>query len=91
MEEENLLNIKLLAFYVISLSFSLFIMLFHYYYLLLAITNFISQYQCTQNCLATVKVYFSVNELAYQSKKTDKQGSLEMKSFHLINIDYIAI
>ena len=41
--------------------------------------------------LATVKVYFSLNELTYQSKKTDKQGSPEMKSFHSINFDYIAI
>ena len=32
----------------------------------------------------TVKVYFSLNELTYQAKKKDKQGSLEMKSFHSI-------
>ena len=43
------------------------------------------------HCWATVKVYFSLNELMYQSKKTDKQGSLEMKSFQLISFDYIAI
>ena len=48
-------------------------------------------YSKLHHCWATVKVYFSLNELTYQSKKTDKQGSLEMKSFHLINFDYIAI
>ena len=42
-------------------------------------------------CSATVKGYFNLNELAYQLKKTDNQGSLEMKSFHSINFDYIAI
>ena len=42
-------------------------------------------------CSATVKVYFNLNELTYQLKKTDKQGSLEMKSFHSINFDYIAM
>ena len=40
---------------------------------------------------ATVKAYVSLNELTYQSKKTDKQGSPEMKSFHSIHFDYIAI
>ena len=42
-------------------------------------------------CSATVKVYFNLNELRYQLKNTDKQGSLEVKSFHSINFDYIAI
>ena len=40
---------------------------------------------------ATVKVHFSLNELTYQSKKTGKQGSPEMKKFYSINFDYIAI
>ena len=31
------------------------------------------------HCWATDKVYFSPNNLTYQSKKTDKQGSLEIK------------
>ena len=48
-------------------------------------------YSKLHHCWATVKVYFSLNELTYQSKKTDKQGSREMKNFHLINFDYIAI
>ena len=43
------------------------------------------------HCWATIKVYFSLNELTHQSKKTDKHGLPEMKSFHLINFDYIAI
>ena len=40
---------------------------------------------------ATAKLYFGLNELMYQSKKTDKQGSLEMNNFHSINFDHIAI
>ena len=48
-------------------------------------------YSKLHHCWATVKVYFSLNELTYQSKKTDKQGSPEMKSFHSIHFDYIAI
>ena len=48
-------------------------------------------YSKLNHCWATVKVYFSLKELTYQSKKTNKQRSLEMKSFHLINFDYIAI
>ena len=43
------------------------------------------------HCWATAKANFSLNELTYQSKKTDKQGSPEMKSFHSINFDYIPI
>ena len=43
------------------------------------------------HCWATAKVHFSLNELNYQPEETDKQGSLEMKSFHSINFDYIAI
>ena len=31
------------------------------------------------HCWATIKVYFIPHELTYQSKKTDKQRSLEMK------------
>ena len=48
-------------------------------------------YSKLQHGSATVKVYFNLNELTYQLKKTDKQGSLEMKSFHSINFDYIAM
>ena len=48
-------------------------------------------YSKLHHCWATVKVYFSLNQLKYQSKKTDNQGSLEMKSFHSIKFDYIAI
>ena len=40
---------------------------------------------------ATVKVYFSLDELTYQSKQADKQGSPEIKNFHSVNFDYIAI
>ena len=39
------------------------------------------------NCLATLKVYFSLNELTNQSQ----QRSLEMKSFNSINFHDIAI
>ena len=39
------------------------------------------------NCLATLKVYFSLNELTNQSQ----QLSLEMKSFNSINFHDIAI
>ena len=39
--------------------------------------------------LLVVQVYFSLSELTYRSKKTDKQGLLEMKSFHSINFDYL--
>ena len=48
-------------------------------------------YPKLHHCWATVEVYFSLNELMFQSKKTDKQESLEMKSFHSINFNYIAI
>ena len=48
-------------------------------------------YSKLNHCWATVKVYFSLKELTYQSKKTNKQRSLEMKSFHLINFDCTAI
>ena len=48
-------------------------------------------YSKLHHCWATAKVYFILNELMYQSKKTDKQGSLEMKSFHWINLDCIAM
>ena len=40
---------------------------------------------------ATGKLYFSLNKLTYQSKKTDKQGPPEIKNFHSINFDHIAI
>ena len=43
------------------------------------------------HCWAAVKVHFSLNELTYQSKKTDKQGSPEMKNFHSVNFDYTGI
>ena len=42
-------------------------------------------------CWETIKIYFNPNELTYQSKKIDKQGSPEMKNFHSVNFDYIAI
>ena len=48
-------------------------------------------YSKLHHCWATVKAYFILNELTYQSKKTDKQGPLEMKSFHSINFYYVAI
>ena len=41
--------------------------------------------------LLVVQVYFTLSELTYRSNKTDKQGLLEMKSFHSINFDYVAI
>ena len=41
--------------------------------------------------LGTAKVYFRLNELTDQSKKTDKQGSPEIKNFYLVNFNYIAI
>ena len=39
------------------------------------------------HCLATLKVYFNLNELTNQPK----QRSLEMKSFNSIDFHYIAI
>ena len=61
---------------------------------MLAITNFISKlsmYSKLHHCWATAKLYFSLNELTYQSKKIDKQGSPEMKNFHSIHFDHIVI
>ena len=48
-------------------------------------------YSKLHHCWATVKVYFSPNVLTYKSKKTDKQGSLGIKSFHSINFNYIVM
>ena len=48
-------------------------------------------YSKLHHCWATVKVYFSLNELTHQSKKTDKQGSPEMKNFHSVTFDYSVI
>ena len=44
-------------------------------------------YSKLHRCWTTGKVYFRLNELMYQSKKTEKQGSLKMKSFHSRNVD----
>ena len=48
-------------------------------------------YPKLHHCWATVEACFSLNESMYQSKKTDKEESPEMKNFHVINFDYIAI
>ena len=48
-------------------------------------------YSKLHHCWATAKVYFGLNEVLHQSKKTVKKGSLEMKSSRSINFDYIAI
>ena len=87
MGKENLLH------QTFSFLHYIFINIYIYIYSL-ATTNFISKwsmYSKLCRCWATVKVHFSLKELMYQSNKTDKQGSPEMKSFYLINFDYITI
>ena len=48
-------------------------------------------YSKLHHCWATCKAHFGLHELLYQSKKTDRQGSLKLKSFHSRNFDCIAI